>query len=163
MIFVPPGEYRMVLCPLRPVFRTGSLGSGPSKPRLQAYFLPATLLAVLSLEACGGGSPPSTVTPPPHSALPPTPTTLRVLNRVRFSDTDRMTSAGLVARTAYALDGGTYYVADQPANGRTPLNRYMSPGATDHADGTSPPSGYAFEEVLGYPWVQSSLPGLDVL
>jgi hypothetical protein len=68
-----------------------------------------------------------------------------------------------VERTAYVLDGGTYYVADQPADGRTTLNRYMNPGATDHADGTSQPSGYTFEEVLGYPWAQSSLPGLDVL
>jgi hypothetical protein len=153
----------MVLWPLRPRLRTGSLVSDLSKIRLQAYFLPATLFAAFSLEACGGGSPPSTVTPPPHSALPPTPTTLRVLNRVRFSDTDLMTSVGIAERTAYVLDGGTYYVADQPADGRMALNRYMNAGATDHADGTNQPTGYAFDEVLGYPWTQASIPGLDVL
>lgn len=153
----------MVLWPLPPRFRTDSLASGPSKLRLKAYFLPATLFAAFSLEACGGGSPPSTATPPPHSVPPPTPTTLRVLNRVRFSDTDRMTSVGIVERTAYGLEGGTYYVADQPADGRTTLNRYMNAGGTDHADGTSQPADYTFEEVLGYPWAQSSLPGLDIL
>ena len=70
-----------------------------------------------------------------------------------------MTSVGIAERTAYVLDGGTYYVADK----RTALNRYMNAGATDHADETTQPAGYTFEEVLGYPRAQASLPGVDVL
>jgi hypothetical protein len=54
-------------------------------------------------------------------------------------------------------------VSDQPGSGRTPLNRYVNAGATDHADGISPPDGYSLEETLGCPWTQASLPGLELL
>jgi hypothetical protein len=141
-----------------------SVASGRAKGWLIACLVAISILfGATILPGCGGGSSPGTVTPPPHPASPPTPTTLRVLNRVRFSDTDRMTSVGIAERTAHVLDGGTYYVADKPADGRTALNRYLDAGATDHADGTNQPVGYTFEEVLGYPWAQASLPGLDVL
>ena len=114
---------------------------------LQITKLACTLSALAVLASCGG--PPSTATPPPVTALPPTPTTLRVLYRFLYSGTDRMTSFDFAERNAYPFDGEMYYVSDQPGSGRTPLNRYVNAGTTDHADGTSPPDGYSLEETLG--------------
>jgi hypothetical protein len=122
----------------------------------------SALSVLLVLVSCGAG-PQSTGTPPPVSAPPPTPTTLRVLYRVLYSGTDRMTSADFAERNAYPFDGEMYYVSDQPGSARIPLNRYVNAGATDHADGISPPDGYSLEETLGYPWTQASFPGLEVL
>jgi hypothetical protein len=125
--------------------------------------LACALLALAVLASCGGG-PQSTVTsPPPPIAHPPTPTTLRALYRVLYSGTDRMTSIDFGERNAFPVEGQIYYVPDQAGTGRTTLNRYFNAGITDHADGTSSPTGYTLEEVLGYPWTQSSLPGLDIL
>jgi hypothetical protein len=123
--------------------------------------LACVLSELAVLVSCGGG-PQSTVAPPPP---PPatTPTTLRVLYRLSFNNTDRMTSIGFDERNRFPLEGQIYYVPDQSGTGRTPLNRYLNSSATDHADGTDAPSGYTLEEVLGYPWAQASLPGLDVL
>jgi hypothetical protein len=123
--------------------------------------LACTLLALAVLASCGGSQ--STRTPPPVSAPPPTPTTLRVLYRSLYSGTDRMTSFDFGERNVYPFDGEIYYVSDQPGSGRTPLNRYVNAAATDHADGISPPDGYSLEETLGYPWTQASLPGLELL
>jgi len=115
---------------------------------------------------CGGGSqsmPPQQGPPPSQGSPPPTPTTLRVLWRVRFNNTDRTTSFGSGERNTLPLDGQIYYVPDQPGAGRTALNRYTNAGIVDHADGTNAPSGYTLEKALGYPWEQALLPGLDVL
>jgi hypothetical protein len=101
--------------------------------------------------------------PPPSPAPPPTPTTLRVLYRVLYSSTDRMTSLDFGERNAFPLEGQIYCVPDQAGAGRTALNRYFNAGITDHADGTSSLAGYTLEETLGYPWVQASLPGFEVL
>ncbi len=91
------------------------------------------------------------------------PTTLRVLYRVRYTDTDRMTSVEAAERNAYPFDGEIYYVPDQPDGERVSLNRYVNAALTDHADGASPPPGYTRERTLGYPWAQASRPGLEVL
>jgi hypothetical protein len=114
------------------------------------------------LVSCGGGSQ-STITPSPPPAHPPTPTTLRVLYRVLYTGTDRMTSIDFGERNVFPLEGQIYYVPDQSGSGRTALNRYFNAGITDHAYGTNSPAGYTLEETLGYPWAQASLPGLDVL
>jgi len=74
-----------------------------------------------------------------------------------------MTSFDFNERNVYPFDGEIYYVSDQPGSGRTPLNRYLNAGATDHADGIDPPDGYSLEETLGYPWTQPSLPGLELM
>lgn len=124
--------------------------------------LVCALSAFAVLLGCGGGSQ-STVTPPPPPAQPPTPTTLRVLYRVLYSGTDRMTSIDFSERNAFPLEGQIYYVPDQSGSGRTTLNRYFNAGIPDHADGTNSPAGYTLEETLGYPWSQASLPGLEVL
>jgi hypothetical protein len=121
----------------------------------------ACALSALAILASCAGAPQSM--PPPVFSPPPTPTKLRVLYRVLYSGTDRMTSADFAERTTYPFDGEMYYVSDQPGSGRTPLNRYVNAGATDHADGVSPPDGYSLEETLGYPWTQASLPGLEQL
>jgi hypothetical protein len=113
------------------------------------------------LVSCGGGSQ-STITPSPP-AHPPTPTTLRVLHRVLYTGTDRMTSIDFGERNVFPLEGQIYYVPDQSGSGRTALNRYFNAGITDHADGTNSPAGNTLEETLGCPWAQASLPGLDVL
>ena len=115
------------------------------------------------LQGCGGSQQSLPPPPPPPLASPPTPTTLRLMYRLSFSSTDLMTSVGSAERNAYTLDGAMYYVPDQPASGRTALNRYLNAGVTDHADGTNAPPGYTLQEVLGYPWTQASLPGLDIL
>jgi len=57
---------------------------------------------------CGGGSqsmPPQQGPPPSQGSPPPTPTTLRVLWRVRFNNTDRTTSFGSGERNTLPLDG----------------------------------------------------------
>src|ERR1700693_3188926 len=126
---------------------------------LQKAKLISALSVLVVLVRCGGG-PQGTVTPPPSS---PTPTTLRVLYRVFYSGNDRMTSADFAERNAYPFDGEIYYVPDESGSGRTPLNRYVNAGTTDHADGINPPDGYSLEQTLGYPWTQASLPGLEVL
>ena len=112
---------------------------------LQITKLACRLSALAVLVSCAGG-PQITVTPPPVSASPPTPTKLRVLYRVLYSGTDRMTSGNFGERNAYPFDGEMYYVSDQPSSGRTLLNRYLNAGATDHADGISPPNGYTLED-----------------
>ena len=127
---------------------------------LQKTKLACALSALAVLASCAGG-PQST--PPPVFAPPPTPTTLRVLNRVLYSGTDRMTSVDFGERNAYPFDGEIYYVSDKPGSGRTTLNRYVNAAATDHADGITPPDGYSLEETLGYPWTQASLPGLGLM
>jgi hypothetical protein len=119
------------------------------------------LSALAVLASCGGG-PQSTVAPPPPPP-PTTPTTLRVLYRLSFNNTDRMTSFGFDERNRFPLEGQIYYVPDQSGTGRTTLNRYLNSSSTDHADGTDAPPGYTLEGALGYPWAQASLPGLDVL
>jgi hypothetical protein len=129
---------------------------------LQKGRLISTLSVLVVLVSCGG-NPQNTGTPPPVSSPPPIPTKLRVLYRFLYSSTDRMTSSDFNERNLYPFDGEMYYVADQPGSGRTPLNRYLNAGATDHADGTRPPDGYSLEETLGYPWTQPSLPGLELL
>src|SRR5712692_3822385 len=125
---------------------------------LQIARLACTLWALAVVAGCGG--PQTTSMPPPISTYPPTPTKLRVLHRVLNGGTDRMTSVDFAERSAYPLEGEMYYVADQPGSGRTALNRYVNAGATDHADGISPPAGYNLETILGYPWTQPTLPGL---
>jgi hypothetical protein len=74
-----------------------------------------------------------------------------------------MASVGPDERNIFPLEGQIYYVPDQPAPGRTALNRYLNTSGTDHADGISVPVGYNLEENLGYPWSQGALPGLDFL
>lgn len=113
------------------------------------------------LVSCGRGPESTVASPPPPPST--TPTTLRVLYRLSFNNTDRMTSFGFDERNRFPLEGQIYYVPDQSGTGRTTLNRYLNSSATDHADGTAAPSGYTWEEALGYPWAQASLPGLDVL
>jgi len=131
--------------------------------------LPAVVLAAaLILVSCGGYNnnragylPPTT--PPPAGSPPPTPTTLRVLYRVVYGGADRMTSFGSVERSTYPSQGQMYYVADQPSSDRAALNRYINADITDHADGVNAPAEYSLEQILGYPWTQASLPGLELL
>jgi hypothetical protein len=75
---------------------------------LQKTKLACALSALAVLASCAGG-PQSTVTPPPVFAPPPTPTKLRVLYRVLYSGTDRMTSVDFGERNAYSFDGEIYY------------------------------------------------------
>jgi hypothetical protein len=122
------------------------------------------LLIAALLIHCGGGTQGPQIPPPTEKgAPPPTPTILRVLHRVLYSGTDRMTCCGSLDSNSYPSEGQMYYVADQPGSNRDPLNRYVNAGATDHADGISPLDNYTLEEVLGYPWTQGSLPGLTLL
>ena len=105
------------------------------------------ILAVLE-SSCGGGR----STPPPvvsHSTVP-TPTLLRTLYRV-VNGSDRITTIGPDERSSYPLEGQVYYVPDQPASGRTTLNRLINSGGTDHADAISNLSGYSQDMVLGFP------------
>ena len=118
------------------------------------------MLAIMN--ACGGSTSMPTGPSTPSSAVP-TPTVLRTLYRVLVNGSDRMTSVGSDERNIFPLEGQIYYVPDQPATGRTPLNRYLNTSGTDHADGISVPVGYNMEENLGYPWSQGTLPELDLL
>ena len=138
------------------------VASGLSKRQLIARLVLSVLFGTIILLGCGGGKQSMTTSPPPLTS-PPTPTTLRVLYRVLYSGTDRMTNVDIGERTAYPFDGEIYYVPDQPGSGRTTLNRYFNAGVTDHADGTNSPAGYTLEETLGFPWAEPSLPGLEVL
>ena len=74
-----------------------------------------------------------------------------------------MTTFASNERALNPSEGQMYYVADQQSNDRTALNRYVNAAITDHADGITSPTGYSLDENLGYPWAQSSLPGLHVL
>jgi hypothetical protein len=126
------------------------------------------VLAAALLQGCGGSSvrqgPPPTKGPPPTSGSPPpTPTALRVLNRLLYGGADRMASFGSAERSMFPSEGQIYYVADQPGSDRAGLNRYVNATITDHADGVNPPAGYTLDQTLGYPWTQASLPGLELL
>src|SRR5213595_813585 len=81
------------------------------------------MLAILQPSCGGGGStlPPS-APPPITPSTVPTPTLLRTLYRV-LNGSDRMTTIGPDERSSYPLEGQLYYVPDQPATGRTTLNR----------------------------------------
>ena len=54
-----------------------------------------------------------------------------------------MTTIGPDERSSYPLEGQVNYVPDQPASGRTTLNRLINSGGTDHADAISNLSGYS--------------------
>src|SRR5947207_3431131 len=117
------------------------------------------ILAVLE-SSCGGGR----STPPPvasHSTVP-TPTLLHTLYRV-VNGSDRMTTIDPDERSSYRLEGQVYYVPDQPASGRTTLNRLINSGGTDHADAISNLSGYSQDMVLGFPWTSASGSGVSQL
>jgi len=113
-----------------------------------------SLLIVAVLESsCGGGR--STIpASAPHSTVP-TPTLLRTLYRV-VNGGDRMTTIGPDERSSYPLEGQVYYVPDQPASGRTTLNRLINSGGTDHADAINNLMGYSQDMVLGFPWTGAS-------
>ena len=119
------------------------------------------LLILAPLESsCGGGR----STPPPvasHSTVP-TPTLLRTLYRV-VNGSDRITTFGPDERSSYPLEGQVYYVPDQPASGRTTLNRLINSGGSDHADAISNLSGYSQDIVLGFPWTSASGSGVSQL
>jgi len=119
-----------------------------------------SLLIVAALESsCGCGR----STPPPvasHSTVL-TPTLLRTLYRV-VNGSDRITTIG-PERSSYPLEGQVYYVPDQPASGRTTLNRLINSGGTDHADAISNLSGYSQDMVLGFPWTSASGSGVSQL
>ncbi len=66
----------------------------------------ACALSALAILASCAGAPQSM--PPPVFSPPPTPTKLRVLYRVLYSGTDRMTSADFAERTTYPFDGEMY-------------------------------------------------------
>ena len=117
------------------------------------------ILAVLE-SSCGGGR----STPPPvasHSTVP-TPTLLRTLYRV-VNGSDRITTIGPDERSSYPLEGQVYYVPDQPASGRTTLNRLINSGGTDHTDAISNLSGYSQDIILGFPWTSPSGSGVSQL
>src|SRR5437870_1597908 len=117
------------------------------------------ILAVLE-SSCGGGR----ITPPPvasHSTVP-TPTLLRTLYRV-VNGSDRITTIGPDERSSYPLEGQVYYVPDQPASGRTTLNRLINSGGTDHTDAISNLSGYSQDIILGFPWTSPSGSGVSQL
>src|SRR5262249_8449605 len=120
------------------------------------------LIAALLIHCGGGGQGPQITPPTKKGAPPPTPTMLRVLHRVLYGGTDRMTCCGSLDSNSYPSEGDMYYVADQPGSNRDPLNRYVNAGAPEHADGMRPLDNYTLEEVLGYPWTQAS-PGLTLL
>jgi hypothetical protein len=103
---------------------------------------------------CGGvsiTSPTPTPSPPPP-LQPPIPLLLRTLYRVVVNGTDRMTTFGPSERTAYPLDAEVFYTPDASATGTTGLDRLLSAGGADHADGLGLMNGYTIEETLGYPW-----------
>ena len=56
-----------------------------------------------------------------------------------------------------------YYVPDQPAIGRTTLNRVVSSGGSDHADTVGNLNGYSQDMVLGFPWTSASGSGVAQL
>jgi len=120
-----------------------------------------SLLIVAILESsCGGGR--STIpASAPHSTVP-TPTLLRTLYRV-VNGGDRMTTIGPDERSSYPLEGQVYYVPDQPASGRTTLNRLINSGGTDHADAINNLMGYSQDMVLGFPWTGASGLGMAQL
>jgi hypothetical protein len=66
----------------------------------------------------------------------------------------RITTIGPDERSSYPLEGQVYYVPDQPASGRTTLNRLINSGGTDHADAISNLSGYSQDMVLGFFWTK---------
>ena len=67
----------------------------------------------------------------PEGSPPPTPTTLRVLHRLLYGGTDRVTCCGSGESSAFPSEGQMYYVADQPGTNRIPLNRYVNVAGTD--------------------------------
>jgi hypothetical protein len=85
---------------------------------------------------------------------------LRTLYRVLVNGTDQMTTFGPDERNTYPLEAQVYYVPDAQASDRTALNRLVNAADNDHADAVGPMNGYSVDEVLGYPWSASSLPGL---
>ena len=116
------------------------------------------ILAVLE-SSCGDGTlPPSA----PLRSTVPTPTLLRTLYRV-LSGGDRMTTVGPDECSSYLLEGQVYYVPDQPATGRSILNRVISSGGTDHADTIGNLSGYSQDTLLGFPWTSASGSGVAQL
>ena len=127
----------------------------------RTLMLVSSLLILAILEfGCGGEA----STPPPsapHSTVP-TPTLLRTLYRV-VNGSDRMTTIGPDERSSYLLEGQVYYVPDQPASGRTTLNRLINSGGTDHADTIRNLSGYSQDMVLGFPWASASGSGVSQL
>jgi hypothetical protein len=107
-----------------------------------------SLLIVAALESsCGGGR--STPLPVASHSTVLTPTLLRTLYRV-VNGSDRITTIGPDERSSYPLEGQVYYVPDQPASGRTSLNRLINSGGTDHADAISNLSGYSQDMVFGF-------------
>jgi hypothetical protein len=74
--------------------------------------------------------------------------------------TDHMTTFGPNERSTYPLEAQLYYVPEAQASDRTALNRVVNAADGDHADAITPMNGYSADEVLGYPWSASSLPGL---
>jgi hypothetical protein len=122
----------------------------------------SSLLVLAVLESsCGDGK--STLPPSaPLRSTVPTPTLLRTLYRV-LSGGDRMTAVGPDERSSYLLEGQVYYVPDQPATGRSTLNRVISFGGTDHADTIGNLSGYSQDTLLGFPWTSASGSGVAQL
>src|SRR5438046_199600 len=118
------------------------------------------MLTILEL-GCGAGGTNTPPPPVPHFAVP-APTLLRTLYRV-VNGSDRMTTIGPDERSSYPLEGQVYYVPDQPASGRTTLNRLINSGGTDHADAISNLSGYSEDIVLGFPWTSASGSGVSQL
>src|SRR5438552_2107634 len=120
-----------------------------------------SLLIVAILESsCGGGR--STIpASAPHSTVP-APTLLRTLYRV-VNVGDWITKIGPDERISYPLQGKVYYVPDQPASGRTTLNRLINSGGTDHADAINNLMGYSQDMVLGFPWTGASGLGMAQL
>jgi hypothetical protein len=74
-----------------------------------------------------------------------------------------MTTVGPNERTSYPLEAQVYYVPDQAANGRTTLNRVVNSSGSDHADSITTLSGYSQDMELGFPWSNSSTPGVAQL
>src|SRR6266581_6137142 len=125
-----------------------------------------SLVAILAViwTGCGGGaSTPTPVPSPPSKSAVPTPTVLSTLYRVVVNGGDRMTTIGPDERSSYPLEGQVYYVPDQPASGRTTLNRLINSGGTDHADAINNLMGYSQDMVLGFPWTGASGLGMAQL
>jgi hypothetical protein len=74
-----------------------------------------------------------------------------------------MTTIGPNERNLYPLEAQTYYVPDQAASGRTPLNRVVNSSGADHADTITSLGGYSQDMELGFPWTSGSAPGLAQL
>ena len=94
------------------------MSSGISGRVTRKPFGPAVgvLLIAALLIHCGGGSQGPQIPPPTQKgAPPPTPTMLRVLHRVLYSGTDRMTCCGSLDSNSYPSEGQMYYVADSRA------------------------------------------------